>query len=119
MIAKHRAFINAAYETKNHWKFDYTNQWFSKKRLPNTRSNPVGKQMESYSPSFFQMSGQISKHLGSQWELYIGGENITNYTQTNLIIAAAQPFSAYFDGSIIWGPVNGRIVYAGMRFKIK
>lgn len=119
LIAKHRAFINAAYETKNHWKFDYTNQWFSKKRLPNTRSNPVGKQMESYSPSFFQMSGQISKHLGSQWELYIGGENITNYTQTNLIIAAAQPFSAYFDGSIIWGPVNGRIVYAGMRFKIK
>lgn len=119
LIAKHRAFINAAYETKNHWKFDYTTQWFSKKRLPNTSSNPVGKQMEKYSPSYFQMSGQVSKQLGSQWEIYLGGENITNYTQTNLIIAANQPFSAYFDGSMIWGPVNGRIVYAGMRFKIK
>ena len=119
LIAKHRAFINVAYETKIHWKFDFTTQWFSKKRLPNTSSNPIGKQMEKYSPSYFQMSGQVSKQLGNQWEIYLGGENITNYTQTNLIIASRQPFSPYFDGSIIWGPVNGRIVYAGMRFKIK
>ena len=50
LIAKDRAFINLAYETNNHWKFDYTTQWFSKKRLPNTASNPTDKQMGSYSP---------------------------------------------------------------------
>jgi hypothetical protein len=46
-------------------------------------------------------------------------ENVTNYTQDNLIIAATEPFSQYFDGSITWGPVNGRVVYAGMRFELK
>ncbi len=119
LIAKHRAFANVAYETNNHWKFDYTAQWFSKKRLPNTSSNPGDKQMGSYSPSFIQMSAQVTKQFGKKWDVYIGGENLTNYTQQNLIIAADQPFSPYFDGSIIWGPVNGRVLYAGLRFKIK
>lgn len=119
LIAKHRAFINVAYETNNHWKFDYTTQWFSKKRLPNTSSNPTDKQMGSYSPAYIQMAAQVTKQFGSKWDVYIGAENLTNYTQKNLIIAAEQPFSPYFDGSIIWGPVNGRIVYAGLRFKIK
>lgn len=119
LIAKHRAFANIAYETNNHWKFDYTTQWFSKKRLPNTSSNPADKQMGSYSPSYIQMAAQVTKQFGSKWDVYVGGENLTGYTQKNLIIDAGQPFSPYFDGSITWGPVNGRIVYAGMRFKIK
>jgi outer membrane receptor for ferrienterochelin and colicins len=119
LIAKDRAFVNAGYETNNHWKFDYTAQWLSKKRLPNTSNNPPDKQMSSYSPSYIQMSGQITKQFGDKWDVYIGAENITNYTQKNLIISAKQPFSPYFDGSIIWGPVNGRMFYAGIRFKIK
>lgn len=65
------------------------------------------------------MSGQVTKQFGSKWDVYVGAENITSYTQKNLIIAASQPFSQYFDGSMTWGPVNGRIIYAGMRFKIK
>lgn len=119
LVAKHRAFINMGYETKNHWKFDYTIQWLSKKRLPGTESNPPDKQLGIFSPSFFQMSGQITKQIGGIWDLYIGGENLTNYMQKNLIIAPSQPFSQYFDGSITWGPVNGRIIYAGVRFKKK
>jgi outer membrane receptor for ferrienterochelin and colicin/copper chaperone CopZ len=119
LVAKHRAFINLAYETSNHFKFDFTTQWFSEKRLPNTSSNPIDKQMEAYSPAFIQMSAQITKQLGKVWDIYIGAENLTNYMQNNLIISATQPFSPYFDGSLIWGPVNGRIIYAGLRFKIK
>ena len=119
LVAKHRAFVNLAYETNNHWKFDFTTQWFSKKRLPNTSVNPIGKQMDAYSPSFMQMAAQVTKQLGSKWDVYIGGENLTGYTQKRLFIDGSQPFSPYFDGSITWGPVNGRIVYLGMRFKLK
>ena len=119
LTAKHRAFINIAYETKNHWKFDYTTQWFSQKRLPNTSSNPTDKQMGNYSPAFIQMSGQITKQFGSKWDVYIGAENLTNFTQNNLFISPNQPFSQYFDGSIVWGNVNGRVIYLGMRFKVK
>jgi outer membrane receptor for ferrienterochelin and colicins len=119
LIAGHRAFINVAYETAGHWKFDYTTQWFGKKRLPNTSTNPIDKQMGSYSPSFIQMTAQVTKQFGSILDVYIGAENLTNYTQKTLIISADQPFSPYFDGSIIWGPVNGRVLYAGLRFMIK
>lgn len=118
-VAKHRAFINLAYETQNKWKFDLTTQWLSKKRLPNTSTNPADKQMDSYSPSFIQISGQVTKQFGIKWDVYIGGENLTGYTQDNLFISGNQPFSSYFDGSIVWGPVNGRIIYSGLRFKMK
>ncbi|MEQ1554297.1 MAG: TonB-dependent receptor [Ferruginibacter sp.] len=116
--AKHRAFINLAYETNNKWKFDATTQWLSKKRLPNTSNNPSGKQMENYSPSFLQISGQVSKQINTKFELYLGVENATNFTQKNLFIDVRNPFSTYFDGSMIWGPVNGRTIYLGFRFKI-
>jgi len=119
LVAKHRAFINLGYETNNHWKFDYTVQWFSKKRLPNTGSNPADKQLGTYSPAYLQMSAQVTKQFGKSWDVYIGAENFTNYMQQRLIIAADQPFSKYFDGSIVWGPMNGRIVYAGLRYKLK
>lgn len=118
LVAKHRAFVNLAYETNNHWKFDYTTQWFSRKRLPNTAANTTDQQFESYSPSYIQMAGQVTKQFGNKWDVYIGAENITSYTQRDLIIAASEPFSPRFDGSIIWGPINGRILYTGMRFKI-
>ena len=119
LVAKHRAFINLAYETNNHFKFDFTTQRFSEKRLPNTSTNPADKQMDAYSPAFVQMNAQITKQFGKVWDVYIGAENLTNFTQQNLILSAAQPFGPYFDGSLIWGPVNGRIVYAGLRFKLK
>jgi outer membrane receptor protein involved in Fe transport len=119
LVANHRAFINLGYETNNHWKFDYTVQWFSKKRLPNTGSNPADKQLGTYSPAYLQMSAQVTKQFGKSWDVYIGAENLTNYMQQRLIIAADQPFSKYFDGSIVWGPMNGRIVYAGLRYKLK
>ena len=67
------------------------------------------------------MNAQVSKSLGKTkaLELYVGGENLTNYFQKNVIIAAAQPFGDYFDASMIWGPVSGRLVYAGFRYRIK
>lgn len=119
LVAKHRAFINVAYETNNHFKFDVTTQWLSKKRLPNTRNNPVDKRMEEFSPSYFQVNAQITKQLSKQWDAYLGVENLTNYTQQKLMIDAQNPFSKYFDASMIWGPINGTMVYVGFRFKIK
>jgi len=118
LTAKHRAFVNLGYETKNHFKFDFTTQWFSSKRLPNTQSNPAGLQQSASSPSYFQLSGQVTKVLGKKWEVYVGGENLTNYKQQQLFIDGAHPFSNYFDGSMVWGPIAGRMFYVGFRFKV-
>ncbi|MBX3242606.1 MAG: TonB-dependent receptor [Chitinophagaceae bacterium] len=116
--ARHRAFINLAYETADKWKFDYTVQWISRKRIPSTAANPVAYRMPDYSPSFIQMAAQVTKVFSPKFELYAGGENLTGFIQRYAIIDAQNPFSQYFDGSMTWGPVLGRMIYIGTRIKI-
>ena len=120
LVAANRAFVNLAYATSG-WKFDYTVNYNGKKRIPGTASNPVPYQRDSYSPDFILMNAQISKTMGKKhpMDFYIGAENLTNYFQKNVIVAANQPFSQYFDASLVWGPVTGRMFYAGWRYKIK
>lgn len=119
LVANHRAFINLAYETKMHWKFDYTINWQGQKRIPDMSANPVEYQLDSYSPNFFLMNAQISKSWQYSFDLYAGVENLLNYKQKDPILSSDQPFSQYFDSSLIWGPVTGRNVYFGMRYNIK
>lgn len=120
LIAKHRAFANLAYAV-NGFKFDYTFTYNGKKRLPNTSDNPGNYQLDSYSPDFILMNAQITKTLGKNipLDVYVGAENLLNYYQQNVILSAAQPFGQYFDASMVWGPVSGRMFYAGLRLKIK
>ena len=120
LTANNRAFANLAYAT-NGWKFDYTINYNGKKRIPNTQDNPAQYQRPDYSPNFILMNAQISKTVGKKHpvDFYIGGENLGNYFQDNVIVAAAQPFSPYFDASLVWGPVTGRMFYAGWRLKLK
>jgi len=118
LLSNHRAFINLAYETKKYWKFDYTVNWQGKKRIPDLSTNPIEYQLDEYSPDFFLMNAQVSKSWNQKFDLYAGVENILNYKQKKPILASDQPFSSFFDSSIIWGPVTGRNIYLGLRFKI-
>ncbi len=120
LIASNRAFGNLAYAIDG-WKFDYTINYNGKKRIPNTDANPMQYQRGNYSPSFVLMNAQISKTVGIKhpMDFYVGGENLTNYYQKDAIVAADQPFSSHFDASLVWGPVTGRMFYAGWRYKIK
>jgi outer membrane receptor for ferrienterochelin and colicin/copper chaperone CopZ len=119
-IAADRAFANFAYAA-NGWKFDYTINYNGRKRIPSTQYNPVQYQREEHSPAYILMGAQVTKTFGKKnpVDFYIGAENITNYFQKNVIVAADQPFSPYFDASLVWGPVSGRMFYAGWRLKIK
>jgi hypothetical protein len=117
LIAAHRAFLNAGYETKNSWNFDYTVQWIGPKRIPDVSHG--GHVMDTESPSFVQMNAQISKTIHNDLDIYVGGENLTNYMQHDAVIGANDPYGAGFDASLIWGPVMGRNVYAGLRYRIK
>ncbi|MBY0426769.1 MAG: TonB-dependent receptor, partial [Cytophagales bacterium] len=123
LIAQHRAFINVAYETKSKWKFDYTLTWNGSKRIPSTASNPTIYRKNDYSPSYFVMNAQISKSFGNpmkNWfDAYIGVENLTDFRQTDLIISPDTPFNPYFDTSLVWGPIVGRMFYVGVRYKLK
>jgi outer membrane receptor for ferrienterochelin and colicins len=118
--SKHRAFANFGYELKG-WKLDYTFNYVGKKRIPSTAENPLQYRMADYSPDYVTMNAQVSKSIGKNkaFELYAGAENLTNYFQKNVILSADEPFGNYFDASMVWGPVSGRLFYTGFRFKIK
>ena len=118
--AANRAFINLGYEIKT-FKFNYTVNYTGKKRIPSTSENPEEYQLPAYSPGFISMNAQVSKSFGKNqaFELYAGGENLTNYFQKNVILSADEPFGKYFDASMVWGPVSGRLLYGGFRYKIK
>jgi outer membrane receptor for ferrienterochelin and colicins len=119
LIPAHRAFVNLAYETKNKWKFDYTVQWLGKQRIPGTGENPVAYQLPDYSPAYFLMNAQVTKDLKTRWSIYVGVENINNYTLQNPIISASEPYSQYFDSSLVWGPIFGRMAYGGFRYRVR
>ncbi len=123
LVSKHRAFINVGYETKNkHWLFDATLQYNGKKRLPSTITNPTDYQRLTYSPDFYNVLSQITyvtKIKNADFNIYVGVENALDYKQPNPIVASDAPFSKYFDASMVWGPIYGRMMYAGLRFKIK
>jgi outer membrane receptor for ferrienterochelin and colicin len=122
--AKHRFFGNVEYATHivekgKQWKFDFTWNWLGKQQLPNTRSNAAADSFSEFSPSFSLMNAQITRTFSSTFEVYVGGENIGNYTQDKAVLGADNPFGATFDTSIVYAPVFGQMYYAGLRFKIK
>ncbi len=123
LVSEHRAFVNMGYETKNkHWLFDATLQYNGKKRLPQTASNPTEYQRASYSPDFYNVLAQITyltKIKNSDFNIYVGVENGLDYKQQNPIVASDSPYNKYFDASMVWGPIYGRMLYVGLRFKIK
>jgi len=118
--AKHRAFANLGYEIGT-WKFDYTVNYNSSKRIPSTTGKPLQYQLPQTSPDYVVMNAQVSKTVGKKYpvDIYLGGENLTNFFQQQAVLAADQPFTDAFDASLIWGPVGGRMIYGGLRFKIK
>jgi outer membrane receptor protein involved in Fe transport len=119
LVNKYKGLISMSYLTRmKKWQFDANVQFNGDQRLPYTGFNPVEYQLASHSPMYVIVNAQITRFF-KNWELYLGTENLTNYTQSDPIIAAEDPFGKYFDSSVIWGPVSGIKIYAGVRYVIK
>ncbi len=120
LMNKYKGLLNLSYSTANEdkkWQFDFTAQFNGDARIPNTEGYPSDYQRGTSSPTYTIINAQVSKFF-KKLELYIGGENLTGFTQNNPIIASDDPFGKYFDSSMIWGPIVGRKFYAGLRFSI-
>jgi len=118
LTGRERAFINLQYDTKNNWSFDYTLIRVGEQRLPQTQSNPEKFQVAQNSPSYFMSNTQITKSWNKKFDIYIGAMNLFNYKQPTPIISAEDPYSPYFDSSIVWAPIFGREIYGGIRYRI-
>ncbi|MCG9879889.1 MAG: TonB-dependent receptor, partial [Bacteroidia bacterium] len=118
MIAKNRWFLNLAYTTKSKWNFDVTSNWTGQKRLPITINNPQDYRLNEFSNSFWLWNAQVTKSFKKYLSLYVGVENLFNFQQPNAILDGGNPFGNFFDAGLIWGPIFGRMYYAGLRIKI-
>ena len=119
LTPKNRVLVNVGYITNfDKWKFDVTGHWFDMSRIPSTEGNLPQNVVPNQSEAFYTLNGQITRAFKSL-EIYTGVENMLNYKQENPIIAANNPNGSNFDASLIWGPVMGRNIYFGLRYKIK
>ena len=116
---KQRFFANFEYRLENEekgsqWKADWTYHFVGEQRLPSNSRDGVGFLSKSYG----LLNMQITRVFSTQFEVYLGGENLGNYKQLNPIVGAENPFGTTFDTSLVYAPIFGKMFYAGLRFKL-
>lgn len=120
-VNRYKGLVTMSYAPGT-WQFDLTTQFNGDSRVPDLSGNATavanGQNIER-SPFYVIMNAQITKKLGKYWEVYAGGENLTNYKQNYPIISANNPQSEDFDASMVWGPLSGIRAYVGVRFTVK
>ncbi len=117
MTTRHKGLFTASYMTPNEqWQFDWITKVHGKHRLV---YNELAVDRGEFSPAYVSMNVQVNKYFENGIEIYIGGENISNYTQADPIIGGEDPYQNGFDASQVWGPIVGGILYGGLRYKLK
>ncbi len=123
LVPKHRVFVNLGYELLGQnaqapWKFDATYNWLSEQRYPDTSLSPEAYQLDEFSPTVGTLNLQVTKVFSAKFEVYLGGENVTNVRQANPIVSPEDPFGPNFDTNFVYGPIFGSMYYTGLRFKL-
>jgi len=120
-VNRYKGLVTMSYAPGT-WQFDFTTQFNGDSRVPNLNGNATAvahDQNIERSPFYVIMNAQVTKKFGEHWELYVGGENLTNYKQDHPIISANNPNNEDFDASMVWGPLSGIRAYLGVRFSVK
>ena len=138
---KFKGIITTSYQTPlKTWQFDLTAQFNGEGRMPDGFVIPEGSNQYTmhngyiYHKWYPQLLGQVTKFFRT-WSIYLGAENITNFTQDNPIKGErlevrgerleakgggfVDPYSANYDASMIWAPIHGWKLYLGFRWALE
>ena len=134
---KFKGIITTSYQTPlKTWQFDLTAQFNGEGRMPDGFVVPEGSQQYKmhngyiYHKWYPQLLGQITKFFRT-WSIYLGAENMTNFTQDNPIVGErvlgdkakgggfVDPYSTNYDASMIWAPIHGWKLYLGFRWALE
>lgn len=116
LTSRYKGLLTLSYATRHDkWKFNITNQLNGPSRIPDTSESPLQYRRPGVSAPYYILHTQITRKL-RHMDIYFGAENLTNFIQKDPIIASNDPFGSYFDSSLIWGPLTGRMFYAGIRY---
>lgn len=121
MTGSFKAVLNLQYKTNlSRWIFDFTASLNGSARVYNFMEDDY---KNSRTPVYPMLYAQITRRFKGL-DVYVGAENLTNYTQKNPVIGPRRPdgridaTSALFDASAIWGPLMGLRLDAGIRLTI-
>jgi outer membrane receptor protein involved in Fe transport len=118
LFSPQRILGTASYSfDENKWQLDATVIWNSGGRVPSTKAFPDSLRFADRFEAYARASAQLTRRFETI-DLYLGVENITNTLQRNAVIDPFDPHSKYFDASLVWGPLEGRLVYLGLRWTI-
>ncbi len=119
LTSKYKGLLTASYKTPlEKWQFDVTLQLNGGGRMPNPYITANGTpSWDSRFKAYEQLSAQITREF-RHFSVYVGGENLTGFTQKHPIIGADNPWSTTFEPTLVWGPVHGRVLYAGTRIRL-
>ena len=131
---KFKGIVTTSYQTPlKTWQFDLTAQFNGPGRMPDRFVIPDGSQQyftadgQVYHKWYPQLLGQITKFFRT-WSIYLGAENMTNFTQDNPIVGSTvehkdyhlvDPSSNTYDASMIWAPIHGWKLYLGFRWSLE
>lgn len=119
--SKYKGLLTLSYATRfDKWKFDFTTQVNGPARISDQSKMPdIVKRDYTYSPVYTILNAQISRKFKHEIDCYLGVENLLNFKQMDPITEGFLPYHTHFDTSMTWGPLAGRTIYAGVRYKIK
>lgn len=129
---KFKGIITTSYQTPlKTWQFDLTAQFNGPGRMPDYFTVPEGSKQYTtqdgriYHKWYPQLLGQVTKYFRT-WSIYLGAENMTNFTQDSPIRGEknadngfVDPHSSHYDASMIWAPIHGWKLYLGFRWALE
>ena len=129
MTSRFKGVLNLQYATNlNRWIFDFTASLNGSCRvydfmadLVDENNRPIYK--NGRTPVYPMLYAQVTRRFKG-WDVYLGAENLTNFTQKNPILGTKSPEGFVnprvpsFDASCIWGPLMGIKAHIGFRFTL-
>ena len=129
MTSRFKGVLNLQYATNlNRWIFDFTASLNGSCRVYDfmenlTDSNAQLIYKNGRTPVYPMLYAQVTRRFKG-WDVYLGAENLTNFTQKDPILGTrlgqphVNPRVPSFDASCIWGPLMGIKAHIGFRFTL-
>ena len=115
MTSSFKGVLNLQYATRlNKWIFDATLSVNGPCRVWDFMKDMYPSGSTQWYPLLY---AQVTKRF-KNFDIYVGGENLTDFRQKNPVIGASDPWDSKFDASLVWGPLMGIKIYAGVRLTI-
>ena len=117
-IPKWRGMTSIDWESnQKKWLWNFTIQLVGPMRFPDKTNYPheLKHDHEGWTKPYLLAQTQLNYKF-KEIDLYVGCDNLTNFTQHNAIIAADTPHSNYFNAVEVYAPINGIKPYIGIKW---